>query len=64
MFEETLPFMVHFMAIGATVVYKVMLPVLQAGGQIPEELRKGMGSEVSGLAAREIEKLILKAVRK
>ncbi|HOI05624.1 MAG TPA: TetR/AcrR family transcriptional regulator [Deltaproteobacteria bacterium] len=63
-FEETLPFMVHFMAIGATVVYKVMLPVLQAGGQIPEELRKGMGSEVSGLAAREIEKLILKAVRK
>lgn len=62
-FEETLPFMVHFMAIGATVIYKTVIPLVMASGEAPDEL-KGMGNDVSGLAARETEKLILKAIRK
>jgi TetR/AcrR family transcriptional regulator len=62
-FEQTLPFIVHFMAIGATVTSKAVIPIIQATGQAPEAL-KGVGSDVSGLAAAEIEKLILKAIRK
>jgi TetR/AcrR family transcriptional regulator len=62
-FEETLPFMVHFMAIGATVIYKAVLPVIEASGQVPDDL-KGLRSDMSGPAAREVEKLILKAIRK
>lgn len=60
-FEETLPFIVHSMAIGATVVCKAVIPVIQATKEAPEDF-KAMGDGVSGLAASEIEKLILKAI--
>ena len=62
-FDRTLPFIVHFMAIGATIVCKSVVPVVQASGQASAEL-KAMGGEVSGRAAREIENLIVKAIRK
>lgn len=61
-FDRTLPFIVHFMVIGATIVCKSVVPVVQASGQAPEEL-EAMGGDVSGRAAREIENLIVKAIR-
>ncbi|HQG33012.1 MAG TPA: TetR/AcrR family transcriptional regulator [Deltaproteobacteria bacterium] len=61
-FIETLPLIVHFMAIGATVVYKTIIPVLLSARQVPDEL-KSHGKDLSGLVCREIEKLILKAMR-
>ena len=62
-FDRTLPFIVHFMAVGATIVCKSVVPVVQASGQASEEL-KALGGDVSGRAAREIENLIVKAIRK
>ncbi|MRR36039.1 TetR/AcrR family transcriptional regulator [bacterium] len=62
-FEDTLPYIVHFMAIGATVVCKSITPVLQRIEQLPGEMADLHG-DVSGIAGREIEKLILKALKK
>ena len=62
-FIDTLPLLVHFMAIGATVIYKTIAPILLAAQQVPEEL-KDLDRNVSGRVAAEIEKLILNAIRK
>ena len=62
-FIETLPLMVHFMAIGATIIYKTMAPILLSVQQVPDEL-KGLDGDVSGMIAEEIEKLILRAIKK
>ena len=62
-FIGTLPLLVHFMAIGATVIYKTIAPILLAAQHVPEEL-KGLNKNVSGKIAEEIEKLILNAIRK
>jgi TetR/AcrR family transcriptional regulator len=61
-FEETLPFVVHFMAIGAAICCKTVIPIIAATGQAAEEF-KGMGGDVMGKAVPEIEKLVLKAIR-
>lgn len=61
-FEETLPFMIHFMAVGATIIYKTVVPLAMASGEAPDEL-EGMKGDFSGLAEKETEKLILKAIR-
>ncbi len=61
-FIETLPLIVHFMAIGTAVIYKTIIPVLLASGQVPDELRCHAG-DMSGPVSREVEKLILKAMR-
>lgn len=62
-FVETLPLVVHFMAIGATVIYKTILPVLLSSKRIPKEL-KSHRKDLSGMVSREVEKLILKAMKK
>ena len=51
----------HFMTMGAIVIYKSIAPVLMKPSEIPGEL-KAMGSEVTGTVAAEIERLILKAI--
>jgi TetR/AcrR family transcriptional regulator len=60
-FTDTFPLLVHFMTMGAIVIYKSIAPVLMRRSEIPEEL-KAMGSEVAGTVAAEIERLILKAI--
>lgn len=62
-FGEAMPFLVHFMAIGAAVIYKSVAPLVLATQEVPEEL-KGVGENVSGTVAKEIERLILKALAK
>ncbi len=62
-FIDSPPLLVHFMAIGATVIYKTIAPILLAAQQVPEEL-KDLNKNVSGKIAAEIEKLILNAMRK
>jgi TetR/AcrR family transcriptional regulator len=62
-FIETLPLIVHFMTIGATVIYKTIAPVLLSARQVPDEL-KSHGKDLSGPVCREVEKLILKALKK
>jgi TetR/AcrR family transcriptional regulator len=62
-FIDTPPLLVHFMAIGATVIYKIIAPILLAAQQVPDNL-KGIDKDVSGKIANEIEKLILNAIRK
>ncbi len=62
-FADTFPLLLHFMAIGTTVIYKTVVPVLLASEYAPDEMKK-IGSDASGAAAREIEKLILKAIGK
>jgi TetR/AcrR family transcriptional regulator len=60
-FTDTLPLLVHFMTIGAIVIYKSIAPVMLGGPDIPDDL-KAMGCEVSGTIAAEVERLILKAI--
>ena len=62
-FIDSLPLLVHFMAIGATVIYKTIAPILLAAQHVPEEL-KDLNKNVSGKIAAEIERLILNAIRK
>jgi TetR/AcrR family transcriptional regulator len=62
-FIDTLPLMVHFMAIGGTIIYKTMAPILLSVQQVPDEL-KGLDGDVTGMIAEEIEKLILRAIKK
>jgi TetR/AcrR family transcriptional regulator len=62
-FIDSLPLLVHFMAIGATVIYKTIAPILLAAQHVPEEL-KDLNKNVSGKIEAEIEKMILNAIRK
>ncbi len=62
-FVETLPFILHFMAIGATVVCKSIAPVLLNADKPLKDI-VDLHGDVSGIASREIEKLILKALKK
>jgi AcrR family transcriptional regulator len=61
-FEGTMPFVVHFMTIGAAICCKTVIPLIAATGQASDEL-KNMGGDVWGTAVPEIEKLVLKAIR-
>lgn len=60
-FVDTVPLLVHFMAIGAIILYKSIAPVMMGVPEIPGVL-KDMGCEVSGPVAKEVERLILKAI--
>lgn len=62
-FIETFPLMVHFMTIGAAVIYKTIAPVLLSARQLPDEL-KSLDRDVSGQIIQEVEKLILRAMKK
>jgi TetR/AcrR family transcriptional regulator len=60
-FTDTLPLLVHFMTMGAIVIYKSLAPVLMNAPKIPEDL-KVMVSEITGTVEAEVERLILKAI--
>jgi TetR/AcrR family transcriptional regulator len=62
-FTDTLPLLVHFMTIGAIVIYKSIAPVIMEKAEIPDDL-KAMGCDVSGAVATEVGRLILKAISK
>jgi TetR/AcrR family transcriptional regulator len=60
-FIETIPMIVHFMIMGAIIIYKTIVPVIFSGPAIPKIL-KGINKNVSGSIAQEIETLILRAI--
>ena len=62
-FIETVPFIVHSMVIGGVMFYKASDPVRSKHAAFPEKVKK-LDKKLSGTVAREIEKLILRAVRK
>ena len=62
-FIETIPFIVHSMVIGGVMFYKASAPVRSKHPAFPETVKK-LDKKLSGTAAKEIEKLILRAVRK
>jgi len=62
-FIETIPFIVHSMVIGGVMFYKASDPVRSKHAAFPETVKK-LDKELSGSVAEEIEKLILRAVKK
>jgi len=62
-FIETIPFIVHSMVIGGVMFYKASDPVRSKYAAFPETVKK-LDKELSGNVAEEIEKLILRAVKK
>jgi AcrR family transcriptional regulator len=60
-FIETMPMIVHFMIMGAIIIYKAIVPVIFSGPAVPKRL-KGINKNVSGSIAQEIETLILRAI--
>jgi AcrR family transcriptional regulator len=62
-FIQTLPIIVHLMVVGAFSFYKTGWPLRTRLMSIPDDLKQ-IDTKVSGKIAREIEKLILKAVKK
>ena len=62
-FIKTIPFIVHSMVIGGVMFYKASDPVRSKHAAFPETVKK-LDKELSGSVAEEIEKLILRAVKK
>ena len=62
-FIETIPFIVHSMVIGCVIFYKASDPVRSKYAAFPEALKK-LDKKLSGSVAGEIEKLILRAIKK
>jgi hypothetical protein len=62
-FMRTVPLIVHLMVVGAIVFFKMSVP-MRSKYPLLSELAVPEDEQVSGFAADEIEKLILKAIRK
>ena len=62
-FIETLPFLIHIMVIGAMITYKTSAPIRARYNWLPAGIKK-LDDRISGDIAGEIEKLILRAVKK
>jgi len=62
-FVETIPFLIHIMVIGAMITFKTSAPIRARYDWIPKTIRS-MHDKISGNISGEIEKLILKAVKK
>jgi len=62
-FIKTTPFIIHSMIIGGIMFYQSSYPVRSGYAAFPETVKK-LGASVSGDFSREIEKLILKTVKK
>jgi len=62
-FIKTIPFIVHSMVIGGVMFYKASDPVRSKHAAFPETVKK-LDKELSGSVAEEIEKLILRAIKK
>lgn len=63
-FIETIPFIIHSMVIGGVMFYKASDPVRSKHSTFFPETVKKLDKKLSGSVAEEIEKLILRAVRK
>jgi TetR/AcrR family transcriptional regulator len=62
-FIETIPFIVHSMVIGCVIFYKASDPIRSKYAAFPEALKK-LDKKLSGSVADELEKLVLRAVKK
>jgi AcrR family transcriptional regulator len=62
-FLETIPFLIHIMVIGAIITYKTSAPIRRRYDWIPPAIRN-LDDKISGNIVVELEKLILKAVKK
>ncbi len=62
-FVETIPFLIHIMVIGAMITYKTSAPIRARYNWLPAGIKR-LDDRISGDVAGEIEKLILKAVKK
>jgi AcrR family transcriptional regulator len=62
-FIKTTPFIIHAMVIGGVMFYQTSYPVRSEYAVFPESVRS-LGDSISGDVSKEIEKLILKAVKK
>ncbi|UCF85004.1 MAG: TetR/AcrR family transcriptional regulator [Desulfobacteraceae bacterium] len=62
-FIKTIPFIVHSMVIGCLMFYKASDPIRSKYAAFPEALKK-LDKKVSGGVADELEKLVLRAVKK
>jgi AcrR family transcriptional regulator len=63
LFHATIPFLIHIMVIGAIITYKTSAPIRARYDWLPPAIRN-LDDKISGNIVREIEKLILKAVKK
>jgi TetR/AcrR family transcriptional regulator len=62
-FMEITPFLIHLMVAGAVIIYKTSAPIRARYDWLPSTIRN-LDDKVSGDIAGEIERLILKAVKK
>jgi len=62
-FVETIPFLIHVMVVGAIITYKTSASIRARYDWLPKPI-KNLSDKISGNIAGEIEKLILKAVKK
>lgn len=62
-FVETIPFLIHIMVVGAMITYKTSAPIRARYDWLPEAIRN-LDDKISDNIVGEIEKLILKAVKK
>ena len=63
-FVETIPFIVHSMVIGGVMFYKASDPVRSKYSPFFPETVKKLDKKLSGSVSEELEKLVLRAVRK
>ena len=62
-FIKTIPFIVHSMVIGCVMFYKASDPIRSKYAAFPEAIKK-LDKKFSGSVADELEKLVLRAVKK
>lgn len=62
-FIETVPYLLHMMIMGSILFYKKTLPIKDRQTWLPAEVRN-QDKKVKGNVAREVAKLILRAVKK
>lgn len=63
LFLETIPFLIHIMVVGTIITYKTSAPIRTQYDWLPPAIRN-LDDRISGDIVEEIEKLILKAVKK
>jgi AcrR family transcriptional regulator len=63
LFVETIPFLIHLMVVGAIITYKTSAPIRTRYDWLPDTIRN-LDDRISGTIIGEIEKLILKAVKR
>jgi len=62
-FIKTVPFLLHMMILGSILFYKVSVPIREKQNWIPAEV-KAQDEKIKGNIAREVARLILRAIKK